>query len=373
MTLDFNIKNEIRSLTAFRFFAAFYVFLFHVNTRAPIFGDGLLGSFISEGAVGMTMFFVLSGFILSYVYTSVKIDLRQYFWNWFARIYPIYFLAAALALPWLAKDVLSEGAATNPFYAVAAGVILLVFGLLMIQAWLPQTFGFWNNGASWSISNEVFFYFVFLLVRTIISALVTRQLFIAFALLSILSSLVPLSAIVFSNAPKSFALFYALPFFRLAEFLCGIITYRLVTKVIWSRKLRFALLCIIILGVAHVALLGKTLPNYTLHNWIVIPAVSSALALLYDASTAGRGIFEGSVFVWLGRISYCFYSFQFHVLEGVRWIAPVKFIGEIGFALLAAVILLLVSAVAHHLVEEPARKLIRIRTSKATVATGFAA
>jgi len=367
MTSDFKIKNEIKSLTAFRFLAAFYVFLFHVNARAPIFSDSLLGYFVDEGAVGMTMFFVLSGFILSHAYHSINIDLRNYLWNRVARIYPIYFLAAILALPWLAKDILSQ---PSLFQMVGVGIILFIFGLLLIQAWIPQTFSFWNNSASWSISNEAFFYTVFPFLHNHLPLANIKILIYLFIGLSLISSMIPASAIVFENAPDSFPLFYALPIFRLPEFVCGMISYTVMMRVGWSTKIRNFLLFLVILGVAHVALLGSILPGYTLHNYILIPCVSSSLVLLYKGELNGISFFGNRVFVWLGQISYCFYSFQFHVLEGLRSLLPLDVIGPMLYAISSTIILLIVAALAHHLVEEPARVWIRQRTMVKRAAEG---
>ena len=71
-------QSEIRSLTGFRFIAALYVFLFHCHSRWPIVGKGWLSNFLSQGAVGMTMFFMLSGFILTHRYGAGSFDPRQY-------------------------------------------------------------------------------------------------------------------------------------------------------------------------------------------------------------------------------------------------------------------------------------------------------
>lgn len=362
--LSSSAKYELKSLTSLRFVAAFYVFLFHVDARAPLFGEGIVGDFIAEGAVGMTIFFVLSGFILSHAYQTVEFDLRQYFWNRVARIYPIYLLAAVLALPWLAKDVWQESGLTNPVFAIFAGMILLATGLLMLQAWLPQTFGFWNNSASWSISTEAFFYSIFPFSREVISIFQKRQLLVLLLTLSALSAMVPTAAIVFSNSPDSFALFYASPIFRLPEFLCGIIAHQLVCNLHFNNRIRYSLTVLVALAILHVALLGEALPGYTLHNWIVIPGVAASLALLYDASRRGSGFFENAGFVWLGKISYCFYSFQFHVLEGLRWLMPIDEMGALTYTLISTALLLAVSALAYHFVEEPARMWIRNRTSK---------
>lgn len=171
---------EIKSLTSFRFIAAFYVFLFHVEIRVPLFGEGIMGDFMREGAVGMTMFFVLSGFILSYAYQKAEIDIRQFFWNRFARVYPIYLLAALLALPWLYIEMRGESVSGGIWQAIIIAMTLLVFGLFLVQAWLPQTFSFWNNSASWSISNEAFFYSVFPSLTRLTCSVGTKVLLIIF-------------------------------------------------------------------------------------------------------------------------------------------------------------------------------------------------
>ena len=353
------IKDEVKSLTAFRFIAAFYVFLFHLQSRAPIFGDGPFGAFISEGAVGMTMFFVLSGFILTYAYDSITLDIKSYFWNRIARIYPIYLLAAILALPWLGKELIASESVP---YAIAQGLILLIFGLLLLQAWLPQTFAFWNNGASWSISNEAFFYSMFPFARNLMQEVSTKWLISLFIVLSMISSMIPVASIVFDNAPESFSLWYALPFFRFPEFLCGMIAYKLMIRIEWTSAIRNTLVIILILGVTHVVILGKLLPGYTLHNWIIIGSVASALILLLQAEKRGSKLFTGAVPVWLGQISYCFYSFQFHVLEGLRWAIPINEVGGLVYSVIATFSLLIIAAVAHHFVEEPARMWIKKRT-----------
>ncbi|MCB1331094.1 MAG: acyltransferase [Maritimibacter sp.] len=368
--MHFHIRNEVRSLTSFRFIAALYVFLFHIQIRTPVFGDGLVGGFISSGAVGMTMFFTLSGFILSHAYHSVAIDTRAYLIARFARIYPIYLLAAVLALPAMAHGLSAEAATTSLFHAVLAGVILVVFGLLLIHAWLPQSFVFWNNSASWSISVEAFFYALFPVLRNAVAGMGKRTLLMVFAFLSIISSMIPVSEIVFSNYSGGPLLFYAQPIFRLPEFIAGIVAYNLMRRIEWTLWVRNVLLTVVALGVLHVALLGPRLPSYTLNNWLLIPAVAAALVLLYKAEKSEWRILVGAVPVWLGQISYCFYSFQFHVLEGLRWVVPIDAIGGWTYAALATLLLLAVSAFAHHFVEEPARLWIRRRARRSARTTG---
>jgi len=65
-------QKEILPLTGLRFVAAFYVFLFHIHIRWPLAGQPFLKNVLDQGAVGMSLFFVLSGFVLAYRYADVR-------------------------------------------------------------------------------------------------------------------------------------------------------------------------------------------------------------------------------------------------------------------------------------------------------------
>lgn len=324
----------------------------------------MIGAFIDEGAVGMTMFFALSGFILSHAYANLKIDFRDYLLNRVARIYPVYLLAAVLALPWLGLQIAEEVSQTNIIYGLLSLAIILVFGVLLIHAWLPQSFAFWNNSASWSISVEAFFYYLFPFLRERINSLEKIGLVTLFFTLCFLSSAIPLSSVVFSNSPGSFTLFYALPAFRLPEFIAGIISYRLMNISAWSMKVKLLLYLILCAGALHVVLLGPALSSYTLHNWILIPAVCSALVILYKQDEASSGLLRGRVAVWLGKISYCFYSFQYHVFALMSLLLPKDLVT--GWIYLGAsfIALLLISAFIHHFFEETVRVALRTQNKR---------
>ncbi len=83
------------ALTGVRAMAAYLVFLHHFPPKLEKVGPFVWGA-LSEGHIGVTMFFVLSGFLIAYRYQGKlqlnAADLKTYFWNRFARIYPLYFL-----------------------------------------------------------------------------------------------------------------------------------------------------------------------------------------------------------------------------------------------------------------------------------------
>lgn len=146
-------RPSLDALTGVRFFAALAVFLFHYGAgfseRAGM--PKPLITFLHNGNYGVSMFFVLSGFIMTYTYEgklSTRIQLYDFFVARVARIYPVYLLVLVIALPVLAKPIDAHG---------------VVAVLLMLQSWTPASslFGYSWVMQAWTLSVEVFFYAIF--------------------------------------------------------------------------------------------------------------------------------------------------------------------------------------------------------------------
>jgi len=139
-----------------RFYAALFVLLFH----SRFFADGTLleipiYALFSYGWMGVDIFFVLSGFVISYVY-SENLQFGDYLVRRFARIYPIYLLttlAALLILWWLGSP--SSFSTPTPFD--------VWMNLLMLQGWYSEWQGS-INFVSWSVSAEFSVYLMFPLI-----------------------------------------------------------------------------------------------------------------------------------------------------------------------------------------------------------------
>jgi peptidoglycan/LPS O-acetylase OafA/YrhL len=146
--------DSIASLTSLRFFAALYVLVFHsgagfVGKAMPALG--FLETFFGNGYLGVTFFFVLSGFILAHVYDGKlrsRSDLGRFAMARFARIYPVYLLALLLVLPLILKD---------PSWRSLPQFFLLQYWtpLADLRA-LDNT-----NFPGWSLSVEMAFYILF--------------------------------------------------------------------------------------------------------------------------------------------------------------------------------------------------------------------
>jgi peptidoglycan/LPS O-acetylase OafA/YrhL len=113
---------------------------------------GAFGTLLARLDVGVAIFFVLSGFLLSYPYLAraqrheSAPKLRPYLWKRFLRIYPVYTLTMILALG------LIEG---NRDASVGDWLTTTLLGDLYVHRQLPQ-----GLTQMWSLAVEVSFYLV---------------------------------------------------------------------------------------------------------------------------------------------------------------------------------------------------------------------
>lgn len=154
------MRPNIPSLTSLRFFAALFVVIFHVKVsdieRSYSFFPEGVSSF---GYEAVTFFFVLSGFILTYVHIGAEssiqhlnVSTRSFLVSRLARILPAYFFALAIAAPLFARGYFATESPDAMLYF--SGLILVP---LLLQSWYPPASLLWNAPA-WSLSVELFFY-----------------------------------------------------------------------------------------------------------------------------------------------------------------------------------------------------------------------
>jgi peptidoglycan/LPS O-acetylase OafA/YrhL len=151
--------HEIRSHTSMRGIAALLVIIYHYRQNLPdAFNPDQYTAFFASAGNFVDFFFMLSGFVIAYVYLDKSEQYQKiwvpYFRSRFARIYPLHLLT----LLWMFLLYLYSGKGT-------AGDISgqLTSNLTLVQSW-----GFHDayalNFPSWSISGEFAAYLVFPLI-----------------------------------------------------------------------------------------------------------------------------------------------------------------------------------------------------------------
>src|ERR1019366_3886548 len=152
-------RRPLRALHGLRFFAAFHVLAFHY---APVSPGTRLAALVSRGPCSVSLFFVLSGFVLAYNYIDPASRPRIAPWPFWgarlARIYPVYLLGLVLGAPAFWHRVAGGAGVTwglaSGLFEIGAAVVFLA------QAWFPGAACVWNC-PGWSLSAEVFFYLLF--------------------------------------------------------------------------------------------------------------------------------------------------------------------------------------------------------------------
>jgi peptidoglycan/LPS O-acetylase OafA/YrhL len=149
-------QTKVHALTSIRFFAAFYVVIFH--SKWGITPGSALDQFFSMGNASVCFFFLLSGYILALVYLreGQPVPKRKFYVARFARIYPLYFVSLVADTPFA---VSFRAAQYGLKHAIERIAVLFAGSIVMQQMWIQASAGI--NGPAWSLCVEAVFYLSF--------------------------------------------------------------------------------------------------------------------------------------------------------------------------------------------------------------------
>ncbi|MFI9629592.1 acyltransferase family protein [Streptomyces sp. NPDC052042] len=362
--------DRLPSLTGLRWFAALFVFVCHIAQQG-IFSDprvaSALGRLTSLGSIAVSLFFVLSGYVLTW--SARDGDSVGSFWRRrIAKIYPLHFVTFCIA----GVIVLSLSEPVLPGGSVWDG---MVSNLLLVHSWLPDVSivsGF--NTPSWSLSCELAFYFTFPLWYRLLRRVRAQRLWwyaaglaVAVMCLPFVAGLLPHSAEVAPGMPLREMWFtYWFPPVRALEFILGIVLALLQRERLWRGP---GTGTAVLLLAGAFALNQVVPPMFTFTATTVVP-VALLIAAVADDDVRGRRTgLSSTVLIRLGEWSFAFYLVHFLVIRyGHRLLG-----GEQGYArqwdtaaalgvtVAALGTTVLASALLHIFVERPCMTLLRGR------------
>jgi peptidoglycan/LPS O-acetylase OafA/YrhL len=308
-------RPRLPTLTSLRFFAASHVFCFHLLAFKIVTGRSLFRAIASIGYVGVSLFFVLSGFILVYTYAGREVKAGEFWRARFARIYPAYVFSLLVTLPWFLYAVFHAHWQVVP-WPVAHLKLAMLLQIALLHAWVPPAALVWN-AVSWSLSVEAFFYLLFpYLLKWF--ARVSCVWLIALGALCWLATLAITGTYTILNPDglsrinsDSYNAFWLSvvkfnPLVRLPEFLIGMACGFHFLRARANPKLALPLVCSGLLGFAVVAYLSDRVPYPMLHTSVLAPAFAIVIygLALRPSLPATLNL---RPMVLLGDASYSFY------------------------------------------------------------------
>jgi peptidoglycan/LPS O-acetylase OafA/YrhL len=342
----------LKRLTGVRAVAAIFVVFFHFSDDFAVLFHPirLLRSVYRSGDAGVDLFFILSGFILSLNYLDAfeSFSRREYFdflRARLARVYPVHlftllFLGAmVLAARHYGIFVPAENHTRFTFFT----------NLFLVQVW-PGFFRGQNwNLPAWSISAEWFVYLVFPFLALRI-AKTKRPLPWSGILLAIFI----VSSLFGARASLSWSLLRVT-----CEFFAGCMLYR---------AYRAGLRCPMqpwLAGLLSISVCVACM-QFGVTKSLALPFLA---LLIWGLAANPNGALSGRMAVYWGQVSYSLYMTHGICQIVLNRIVPVERFQTASLPVRLSIIVayLTVTAVAavatFHLVEEPARKWLRTRTT----------
>jgi peptidoglycan/LPS O-acetylase OafA/YrhL len=158
--------RRLAGIEGLRAIAAGSILVYHVWVDSSPDGTtvrlGPLTSFMPDLAFGVTLFFVLSGFLLYRPFASSILDegvrpsLRKYFQNRALRILPAYWVVLLL-VGLVLQSAFVRGAAHGLHHGALVDPETLFANVLFLQNYRPRTL-LTGIGPTWSLAVEVVFY-----------------------------------------------------------------------------------------------------------------------------------------------------------------------------------------------------------------------
>jgi peptidoglycan/LPS O-acetylase OafA/YrhL len=329
---------EIRKLNSVRGLAAFIVVVAHYGNSANLFAGALKGS----GQLGVMLFFLLSGFLMSYLYMDEPFrreTVLRYIIARFSRVIPLFLVVVIISYFVIKLDL------GPSLYPVATVPILLSHLFLL-------------SGVSilWTIPAEIHFYILFLIFWVFWRT--QRQHFYVLTALLIISMYFlgpPALGGNLAGLPFRLAIAQALPYF-----LMGMILGR-IYKTSWRRVVKprnFYLLALIVI-VLFFPGPREQIAGVQFSIWMdagVFLAMTFAFSVVVFLVPDDSPILSSRIGDFTGRVSYSLYLIHVPVLIYTK--SLIQHTPFLFFPVFLALTLAL-SWLSYSVIEAPSRRVIR--------------
>lgn len=330
----------ISSLTSIRFIFIFFIFLFHCRFLPVHYFD-------NAGSAGVTFFFILSGFILSYSYKNIILTVnfskKDFIIKRLVRVYPLHLLVLFIYLLLLFNS--DKFVWQYLDYKWAAKLIL---NILLLQSYVPRETVIFSFSGMWFLSTLIFSYLMFPYLMNLINK---------FRYKSALFLLIIPALILLLPKQFSITLFYANPIFRVFDFFAGMLGYEIFT-IIQNKKFTIIaatsleIICIALWMLFYIAALLYDLSPYSYSLFFWLPSLCLIIVLALSTGLISK-ILSWHWLVTLGTLSLGFFVFHPTIIRFIDFILIIQ--NAWLKMVIIAVTTLICSYLSLHYFEKPIR------------------
>lgn len=326
---------------------AFWVMIYHTKEAVEI---PILSFIVNNGFLGVDVFFVLSGYILTHVYhkkffenSSTSRDLFKFWKRRFARVYPLHIFTLILAVIYINLLDKYTNANISFYYDHIIPQVLLIHGWGVVD-------GLRWNFPSWSVSSEWFAYLFVFPVCFYSYRKINMPTFFTRLTILLLSFCLVVNSYFHNNVGEvlEWGIIRIIP-----EFMLGSFAYLLFWSEVNGKRVYLLVYLIIALTITI------TFANY---QYLFILSLPFLLLGLHVGNSFFDKIFGNRWVVFLGEISYSIYMIHFfsRSINGIIYSklfevevnSPVYFINYF-------IITIVLSFISYKFIEVPGMKWVR--------------
>lgn len=327
--MSLKTNGKIDSLQALRTIAFLGVFFVHADFC------------VEWGVLGVTVFFVMSGFLLM-VRNDGKdlgISLKKNFLfsiNKIKRLYPLHIImmVCMIALTRESYRELEKAQLISQIKVIAAHIFL-------VQTWKPAPeMNTSINGVAWYLSVALFLYFVFPIWHKLVKNLKTWIMFVISLVIIAIEIIVCIYMIGrYGNGDYTYLWFvYCFPVFRLGDFLIGTFFGRLYLDI---NELGSAKATIIEIMACALAVFvcwwnpqsHTNIVSIALNNWTTVYIPVAGVWIYLFAVNQGyiTKVLSNKLLIFVGNISGYLFLIHYAVIYGLKQFLDIRGINRDGY------------------------------------------
>lgn len=345
---------RLHGIDLLRGIAVTSVIVYHFFAILGLQGSPLFSYIHSLGLFGVSLFFIISGFLIyrsihfNIEKNGIKKGLLNYSLHRLFRILPAYYINLFVILIMVSFIISAD-------YLYSFSFIKQVLShLTFLSYFIYKDAGFSINGAYWTLSIEMLWYFIAPLLYIYIKK--DRYLVLIFfiAILYFVALDYSIFDSLFHISPKQSNYWLLMYYFsfqipgQMLYFIAGILIYKYHIKIKLLPVLNsYAIALSLIIAFMLITGTYEVDKSFVVNNLLILTVVANLFILIYQQEVKYFGFIE-----WLGKISYSLYLWHMPLLYIMKKTFVFSYLSIFYSVVLFVISLLAISSLSYYLVEE---------------------